>query len=48
MQRHDPCLLDTFVAAVRFVGGEPGRPWRAYTAERRRALKAREEEPETA
>ena len=26
-RRHDPCLLDTFIAAVRFMGGEPARPW---------------------
>jgi nucleotidyltransferase/DNA polymerase involved in DNA repair len=24
--RHDPCLLDTFIAAVRFVEGGPARP----------------------
>jgi hypothetical protein len=40
-QRHDPCLLDTFIAAVRFMGGEPSKPWWAYTAERKRALKGR-------
>jgi hypothetical protein len=40
-QRHDPCLLNTFIAAVRFMGGEPARPWWAYTAERKRALAAR-------
>jgi hypothetical protein len=38
-QRHDPCVLDTFIAAVRFMGGEPAKPWWAYTAERKRALK---------
>jgi hypothetical protein len=43
-QRHDPCLLDTFIAAVRFMDGEPARPWWAYTAERKRALKAREKD----
>ena len=25
-QRHDPCLLDTFIAAVRFMEGEPKKP----------------------
>jgi hypothetical protein len=40
-RRHDPCLLDTFIAAVRFMGGEPARAWWAYTAERKRALQAR-------
>ena len=40
-QRHDPCLLDTFIAAVRFMQGEPKKPWWKYTAERKRALAAR-------
>jgi hypothetical protein len=40
-QRHDPCLLDTFIAAVRFMGGEPAKPWWAYTAERKQELAAR-------
>ena len=43
-RRHDPCLLDTFIAAVRFMGGEAARPWWAYTAERKRALQAPEKE----
>jgi hypothetical protein len=47
-QRHDPCLLDTFLAAVRFLGGEPARPWWAYTAERKRTLRAHEKEPQPA
>src|SRR5262245_18349056 len=41
-QRHDPCLLDTFIAAVRFMGGEPAKPWWSYTDERKRALAARQ------
>jgi hypothetical protein len=41
-QRHDPCLLDTFIAAVRFMDGESARPWWAYTAERKRELEVRE------
>src|SRR5579862_7178425 len=40
-QRHDPCLLDTFIAAVRFMAGEPNKPWWKYTAERKRELAAR-------
>jgi hypothetical protein len=39
--RHDPCLLDTFISAVRFVEGGPAKPWWAYTAERKRALSLR-------
>jgi hypothetical protein len=42
-QRHDPCLLDTFIAAVRFMGGEPARPWWAYTAQRKKELERRRE-----
>jgi len=41
-QRHDPCLLDTFIAAVRFMEGEPKKPWWKYTAERKKVLAARE------
>jgi hypothetical protein len=37
-QRHDPCLLDTFIAAVRYMAGEPKKPWWKYTAERKREL----------
>ena len=36
--RHDPCLLDTFIAAVRFMDGGPKVPWYAYTAERKQKL----------
>lgn len=36
----DPCLLDTFIAATRFMAGEPARPWWAYTAERKARLGA--------
>ena len=40
-KRHDPCLLDTFIAAVRFMSGEKAKPWWAYTAERKRMMKNR-------
>ena len=39
-KRHDPCMLDTFIAVVRFMGGEPAKPWWKYTAERKRVTKA--------
>jgi hypothetical protein len=42
-QRHDPCLLDTFISAVRFMEGAPKKPWYAYTAERKRELAAQNE-----
>ena len=34
-QRHDPCVLDTFMAATDFMRGAPAAPWWAYTAERK-------------
>lgn len=34
-QRHDPCLCDCFIAAVRFMEGGPATPWWHYTAERK-------------
>jgi hypothetical protein len=40
-KRHDPCLLDTFIAPVRFMEGEPTKPWWKYAAERRSVLAAR-------
>lgn len=33
--RHDPCLLDTFVAAVDYADGAPARPWWEYSRERK-------------
>ena len=34
-QRHDPCLCDCFIAAVRFMEGSGPAPWWHYTAERK-------------
>jgi hypothetical protein len=39
-KRHDPCMLDTLIAVVRFMGGEPAKPWWKYTAERKRVMGA--------
>lgn len=36
--RHDPCLLDVFIAAVRFMEGGPSQPWWEFTAERKITL----------
>jgi len=36
-QRPAPCLLDTFIASVRFMAGEPKKPCWEYTAERKLA-----------
>lgn len=42
-QRHgtcDPCVLDVFISAVKFIDGGPAKPWWKFTAERKRRLKA--------
>jgi len=39
--RHDPCVLDVFISAVRYMEGAPKRPWWKYTTERKRELAAR-------
>jgi len=39
--RQDPCVLDVFIAAVRFMAGEPATPWWAYTAKRKAARVSR-------
>jgi hypothetical protein len=36
--RQDPCVIDVFLACVRFMEGAPAQPWWAYTAERKRTL----------
>ena len=43
-QHHDPCVLDTFIAAVRYMEGEPKKPWWKYTAERKKELAKRKSE----
>ncbi|KQV90171.1 helix-hairpin-helix domain-containing protein [Rhizobacter sp. Root1221] len=34
-QRQDPCVLDTFMAAIDFMCGAEPAPWWAYTAQRK-------------
>ena len=34
--RQDPCVLDAFISAVRFMEGAPSRPWWHYTPERKK------------
>jgi Pathogenicity locus len=33
--RHDPCVLDTFLAATDFMQGAPATPWWQYTQQRK-------------
>jgi len=34
-KRHDPCVLDTFMAATDFMRGAPAAPWWNYTPQRK-------------
>lgn len=34
-QRHDPCVLDTFMSVTSFMNGEPPRAWWEFTSERK-------------
>ena len=34
--RHDPCLLDTFIAAIDFMNGAPAKPWFYSTKDRKK------------
>ena len=40
-RRHDPCLLDTFTAAVDYANGAPALPWWLYSRERKARLARR-------
>lgn len=44
--RHDPCVLDTFMAATDFMRGSPAAPWWQYTAQRKALYGQVPEEPE--
>jgi hypothetical protein len=35
-QRHDPCVIDVFISAVRFMEGGDPLPWWAFTYERKK------------
>ena len=45
--RHDPCVLDTFISAVRYMEGGPKTPWWKFTAERKQTLAAKATSPKT-
>lgn len=36
--KHDPCIIDVFLSAVRFMEGAPPRKWWYYTSERKNRL----------
>ena len=40
-ERHDPCMIDAFISVVRFMDGEPAKPWWKYTPQRKREMARR-------
>jgi len=34
-KRQDPCVIDVFISAVRYMEGGPARKWWEFTAERK-------------
>lgn len=33
--RQDPCVLDTYIAVIKFMNGSSARPWYFYTKKRK-------------
>ena len=36
--RHDPCVIDVFISAVRYMEGAPAKKWWEYTRERKQHM----------
>lgn len=41
-ERHDPCVIDTFMSFVHFMESGESLPWWAFTDERKKILKMEE------
>ena len=39
-QKHDPCVIDVFISAVRYMEGGPPKKWWEFTEERKNKLGA--------
>ena len=39
-QQHDPCVIDVFISAVRYMEGGPSKKWWEFTEERKNKLGA--------
>ena len=35
-KRHDPCVIDIFISAVRYMEGGPAKKWWEFTKERKK------------
>jgi hypothetical protein len=39
--RHDPCVIDVFISAVRYMEGGPPKKWWEFTDERKKKMNER-------
>jgi len=39
-QKHDPCVIDVFISAVKYMEGGPAKKWWEFTEERKNKLGA--------
>jgi hypothetical protein len=37
-KKHDPCVIDVFISAVKYMEGNPARRWWEFSQERKRHL----------
>ncbi|MBL1278400.1 MAG: helix-hairpin-helix domain-containing protein [Ectothiorhodospiraceae bacterium] len=37
-KQHDPCVIDVFISAVRYMEGGPHKKWWEFTEERKKTL----------
>ena len=37
-QKYDPCIIDVFISAVRYMEGGPARKWWEFTNERKKKM----------
>ncbi len=37
-KKHDPCVIDVFISAVRYIEGGPSKKWWEFTKERKKKL----------
>jgi Pathogenicity locus len=40
--RHDPCVIDVFIAITRFMAGEAACPWWDFSDERKNTLRQKQ------
>jgi Pathogenicity locus len=39
-KRHDPCVIEVFISAIRYMQGQAAQPWWAFTEERKKFFKS--------